>query len=172
MLYILYASLCVFNTDEWAACWRTHADTEVDISLSGDQETRNKADEGKQREIRKGERGKWESKMESGRRRRGEKRQRESGEPPKWLLNCFKMVISVIRGKSIAEACSIRGHGDSASLSFSPSFCHFLSHHFFSAPSHVLLLRPVHLFSAARVKKKAYTSLLAVNLPASSQPRV
>lgn len=28
--------------------------------------------------------------------------------PPKWLLNCFKLVISVIREESIAEACSIR----------------------------------------------------------------
>ncbi len=53
-LYILYASLCVFNADEWAACWRTHADTEVDISLDGDQETRNKADKGEQRVIGKG----------------------------------------------------------------------------------------------------------------------
>lgn len=37
--------------------------------------------------------------------------------PPKWLLNCFKLVISVIREESIAEACSIRWNGDSLCLS-------------------------------------------------------
>ena len=59
-----------------------------------------------------------EKKMESGWRRRGEKeKKKREGEPPKWLLSCFKLVISVIRGKSIAEACSIRGNGDSLSLS-------------------------------------------------------
>lgn len=49
-------------------------------------------------------RKRWMQRMEEKR----EKEERNRG-PPKWLWSCIKLVMSVIRGKSAAEACSIRG---------------------------------------------------------------
>lgn len=46
----------------------------------------------------------WMQRMEE----KGEKEERKR-DPPKWLWSCIKLVMSVIRGKSAAEACSIRG---------------------------------------------------------------
>ncbi len=113
IFFSLCAPLRIFHTDEWTACWRTHTETEVDISsFNREQERRTKADERSKKDKK-------------GRRRIGESRQRAVGGekekkkrepvPPKWLLSFFKLVISVITGKNIAEA--IRGDGDSLSLS-------------------------------------------------------
>lgn len=93
----------VYLTDKWGVCWRTY--TAVDPTLIEERMT--KADKRRKREVRK-----WERGIRKNEREWMEEKSRQE-EPTKWLLNCFKLVISVIRGKSIAEACSIRGNGDS-----------------------------------------------------------
>lgn len=122
--------------------------------------------------MKEGKRNKAE--QDSGWRRRGGKKKREK-EPPKWLLSCIKLVISVIRGKSIAEARSIRGNGNS--VSFSPSLCHFLSHDFFSAPPHCSSSKTRPSFLCSSAKKKGLHISYTVhrcteNLLTSSQPLV
>lgn len=122
--------------------------------------------------MKEGKRNKAE--QDSGWRRRGGKKKREK-EPPKWLLSCIKLVISVIRGKSIAEARSIRGNGNS--VSFSPSLCHFLSHDFFSAPPSLLFFKDPSIFFVQLGQKKGLHISYTVhrcteNLLTSSQPLV
>ena len=90
--------------------------------------------------------------MWKGWRGRGEKKKVSESQS---LLNCFKWVISVIRGKSIAQACSIKGNGDSLLLPLSVTSSLIIS----PLLPHVLLPRPVHLFSAARAEKGRHLSL-------------
>lgn len=87
---------------------------------------------------------KGSSDRKGSRRKRGmqwmeEKREKEERkrDPPKWLWSCIKLVMSVIRGKSAAEACSIRG--EMATLRPLLLFCHSS----LIAPSHALLQKPV-----------------------------
>lgn len=106
-LCISLSPRCAFNTDEWAARSRTHRHAEVGISPFSREPKRSKADGKKKKRVvtRKGSgRKRWMQRMEEKR----EKEERNRG-PPKWLWSCIKLVMSVIRGKSAAEACSIRG---------------------------------------------------------------
>lgn len=100
--------------------------------------------------MKEGKRNKAE--QDSGWRRRGGKKKREK-EPPKWLLSCIKLVISVIRGKSIAEARSIRGNGNSV-YPFLPLYVTSSLMISSLLPLIALLQRPVHLFCAARPEKR------------------